>query len=134
MVGVPQLPDNDSLPSAEDSITPRYPGLVNMALKTKAQVYAHYVPLFERGGVFLPTPRDYKIGDGVIIMVTLPDDESRYPVAGRVAMVLPKDGPRQQGVAIHLRKGIHESKLVQSIQELLGAAATTFVAAPTLWG
>jgi hypothetical protein len=41
---------------------------------------------------FCPHPRDYKLGDDVYVLLTLPDDTQRYPVAGRVAWVTPRRG------------------------------------------
>src|SRR3712207_8023270 len=41
------------------------------------------IPLFADGGVFIPTTRDYKLGDDVYVLLSLPDDPQRYPVAGK---------------------------------------------------
>ena len=41
----------------------------------------------------MPTPREYKLGDDVYVLLTLPDDPQRYPVAGRVAWVTPHARP-----------------------------------------
>jgi Tfp pilus assembly protein PilZ len=43
--------------------------------------------------VFIPTTRDYKIGDDVYVLLTLPEDPQRYPVAGKVAWVTPPAPP-----------------------------------------
>jgi type IV pilus assembly protein PilZ len=43
--------------------------------------------LFKEGGVFIPTSREYKLGDDVYVLMTLPDDTQRYPVAGKVAWI-----------------------------------------------
>jgi type IV pilus assembly protein PilZ len=34
--------------------------------------------LFTEGGVFIPTSREYKLGDDVYVLMTLPDDSQRY--------------------------------------------------------
>ena len=44
--------------------TPR-PSVIQLAIKEKAALYAAYIPLFTDGGVFIPTTRDYKLGDDV---------------------------------------------------------------------
>ena len=62
--------------------TPR-PSVIQLAIKEKAALYAAYIPLFSDGGVFIPTTRDYRLGDDVYVLLSLPDDPQRYPVAGR---------------------------------------------------
>lgn len=43
--------------------------------------------MFAEGGVFVPTQREYRLGDDVYVLLTLPDEPQRYPVAGRVAWI-----------------------------------------------
>ncbi|OAV84579.1 hypothetical protein PTTG_11628, partial [Puccinia triticina 1-1 BBBD Race 1] len=85
--------------------TPR-PSVMQLAIKEKAALYAAYIPLFAEGGIFVPTQRDYRLGDDVYVLLTLPDDPQRYPVAGRVAWVTPEraSGNRTQGVGIQFPK------------------------------
>ena len=68
----------------------------------KGRLYAAYIPLFADGGVFIPTTRDYKLGDDVYVLLSLPDDPQRYPVAGKVAWVTPARAAanRTQGVGV----------------------------------
>ena len=61
------------------------PSVMQLAIKEKAALYAAYIPLFSEGGIFVPTTRDYHLGDDVYVLLTLPEDTQRYPVAGRVA-------------------------------------------------
>jgi hypothetical protein len=41
-------------------------------------------PGVRRGRLFVPTTRDYRLGDDVYLLLSLPDDAQRYPVAGKV--------------------------------------------------
>ena len=50
------------------------PSVVQLAIKEKAALYAAYIPLLKEGGVFIPTARDYKLGDDVYVLLTLPED------------------------------------------------------------
>ena len=65
------------------------PSVIQLAIKEKAALYAAYIPLFGDGGVFIPTTRDYRLGDDVYVLLSLPEDSQRYPVAGKVAWVTP---------------------------------------------
>ena len=51
--------------------TPR-PSVIQLAIKEKAALYAAYIPLFSDGGVFIPTTREYKLGDDVYVLLSLP--------------------------------------------------------------
>ena len=103
--------------------TPR-PSVIQLAIKEKAALYAAYIPLFTEGGVFIPTTRDYKLGDDVYVLLSLPDDPQRYPVAGKVAWVTPArtSGARTQGVGIRFPQDDKSRQLKLKIEELLGGA------------
>ena len=94
-----------------------------MAIKEKAALYAAYIPMFADGGVFIPTSRDDQLGDDVYVVMTLPDDTQRYPVAGKVAWITPARaaGSRTQGVGIRFPSDDKSKQLKIKIEEILGA-------------
>jgi type IV pilus assembly protein PilZ len=108
--------------SAPLSSTPR-PSVIQLAIKEKAALYAAYIPLFVEGGIFIPTARDYKLGDDVYVLLTLPEDTQRYPVAGKVAWVTPPraQGNRTQGVGVRFPTDEKSKLLKIKIEEILGA-------------
>jgi type IV pilus assembly protein PilZ len=97
------------------------PSVIQLALKEKAALYAAYMPLFADGGLFIPTSRDYRLGDDVYVLLSLPDDPQRYPIAGRVAWVTPPRaaGNRTQGVGVQFPKDAKARQLKDKIEELL---------------
>jgi len=99
------------------------PSVVQLAIKEKAALYAAYIPLFKEGGVFIPTVRDYKLGADVYVLLTLPEDTQRYPVAGKVAWVTPARaaGNRTQGVGVRFPNDEKSRLLKLKIEEILGA-------------
>jgi type IV pilus assembly protein PilZ len=99
------------------------PSVIQLAIKEKAALLAAYIPLFADGGVFIPTTRDYKLGDDVYVLLTLPDDLQRYPVAGKVAWVTPARAAanRTQGVGIRFPADDKCKALKVKIEEILGA-------------
>jgi type IV pilus assembly protein PilZ len=101
--------------------TPR-PSVIQLAIKEKAALYAAYIPLFADGGVFIPTTRDYKIGDDIYVLLTLPEDPQRYPVAGKVAWVTPPRAAanRTQGVGVRFPADEKSKLLKVRIEEILG--------------
>jgi type IV pilus assembly protein PilZ len=99
------------------------PSVIQLAIREKAALYAAYIPLFTEGGVFIPSARDYKLGDDVYVLLTLPDDAQRYPVAGKVAWVTPAraSGNRTQGVGVRFPNDEKSRLLKIKIEEILGA-------------
>lgn len=102
--------------------TPR-PSVIQLSIKEKAALYAAYIPLFTEGGVFIPTSREYALGDDVYVLLSLPEDVQRYPVAGKVAWVTPAKAAagRTQGVGILFPKDEKSRALKLKIEEILGA-------------
>ncbi|MDO9401469.1 MAG: PilZ domain-containing protein [Polaromonas sp.] len=99
------------------------PSVIQLAIKEKAALYAAYIPLFTEGGIFIPSVRDYKLGDDVYVLLTLPEDTQRYPVAGKVAWVTPAraSGNRTQGVGVRFPNDEKSRLLKIKIEEILGA-------------
>ena len=108
--------------TAVNPSTPR-PSVIQLAIKEKAALYAAYIPLFEDGGIFIPTTREDRLGDDVYVLLTLPDDPQRYPVAGKVAWVTPAraTGNRTQGVGIRFPSDEKSRLLKLKIEEVLGS-------------
>lgn len=119
----PPTPLTPRTPGASPAAATARPSVVQLAIKEKAALYAAYIPLFAEGGVFIPTSRDYKLGDDVYVLMTLPDDSQRYPVAGKVAWITPARaaGSRTQGVGIRFPSDDKSRLLKIKIEEILGA-------------
>lgn len=99
------------------------PSVIQLSIKEKPALYAAFIPLFAEGGLFLPSSRTYNLGDDVYLLLTLPDDVQRYPVAGKVAWITPAKaaGGRTQGVGITFPKDDKARALKLKIEETLGA-------------
>ena len=99
------------------------PSVIQLAIKEKSALYAAFIPLFVEGGVFIPTSREYKLGDDVYVLLSLPEDPQRYPVAGKVAWVTPTKASnnRTQGIGILFPKDEKSRLLKHKIEEILGA-------------
>lgn len=108
-------------PSASSSAASR-PSIIQLAIKEKAALYAAYIPLFKEGGIFVPSTRDYRLGDDVYVLLTLPDDTQRYPVAGKVAWITPARaaGNRIQGIGVRFPSDEKSQQLKTIIENMLG--------------
>ena len=100
------------------------PSVIQLAIKEKAALHAAYIPMFAEGGVFIPTAREYSLGDDVYVLLSLPEDIQRYPVAGKVGWITPAKaaGGRTQGVGIMFPKDEKSHVLRLKIEEILGAS------------
>jgi type IV pilus assembly protein PilZ len=116
-----------SPPSSPQSSTAARPSVIQLAIKQKSALYAAYIPMFREGGIFIPTTRSYQLGDDVYVLLSLPDDSQRYPVAGTVAWITPDKaaGSRAQGVGILFPKDEKSRALKQKIEEILGASLSS---------
>ncbi len=101
------------------------PSVIQLAIKEKGARYAAYIPMFEQGGIFSPTSREYRLGDDVYVLLTLPEDPQRYPVAGKVAWITPERaaGNRAPGVGIRFPSDEKSRQLKHKIEEMLAGAA-----------
>ena len=110
-------------PATSTSNAVARPSVVQLAIKEKAALYAAYIPLFKEGGVFIPTSREYQLGADVYVLMTLPGDTQRYPIAGKVAWVTPPRaaGNRTQGVGVRFPDDEKSRLLKLKIEEILGA-------------
>ena len=99
------------------------PSVIQLAIKERAALYAAYIPLFIDGGIFIPTNRDYRLGDDVYLLMTLPDEPQRYPVAGKVAWITPAraTGNRTQGGGVRFPSDDKSRQLKLKIEEILGS-------------
>jgi type IV pilus assembly protein PilZ len=112
----------NTTPAAANAIA--RPSVIQLSIKEKAALYAAYIPAFADGGIFIPSSRDYRLGDDVYVLLSLPDDPQRYPVAGKVAWVTPAKAAagRTQGVGIRFPADDKSRQLKLKIEELLGSA------------
>ena len=78
------------------------PGILTLSIKDKAALYIAYMPFIKNGGLFIPTAKEYVIGDEVFILLTLSESNERLPVAGKVVWITPKgaQGNRSAGIGV----------------------------------
>lgn len=109
--------------SAAAAGAPARPAVLSLAIKEKAALYAAYMPYLKNGGIFLPTSRKYELGDDVYLILSLMDDPTKIPVAGKVIWVTPPGcGQRQAGIGVHFPGDEAGANARKRIEELLGSA------------
>ncbi|HEU4460618.1 MAG TPA: PilZ domain-containing protein [Methylibium sp.] len=103
------------------------PSVIQLVFREKGALYAAYIPLFAEGGLFVPTTREYKLGEDIYLLLSLPDDPQRYPVAGKIAWITPANasGGRTQGVGVRFPSDEKTRTLKIKIEEILGTAISS---------
>jgi len=81
---------------------PRSQGIANLAIKDKKTLYKSYMSFVKNGGLFIPTKRMYKMGEEVLLLLTLMDEAEKLPIAGTVIWKTPEgsDANRVAGIGI----------------------------------
>jgi type IV pilus assembly protein PilZ len=116
------------------SATVARPSVLSLPIKEKAALYAAYMPFLANGGIFVPTTKPYKIGDEIYLILTLMDDVTKYPIAGKIAWITPAgaNNSKAQGIGVHFSADESGRRVKQRIEEILGAALGSSRATHTL--
>ncbi|NMG34106.1 pilus assembly protein PilZ [Azoarcus sp. TTM-91] len=97
------------------------PSVLSLNINSKSALYAAYMPFLVNGGIFVPTPRPYGLGDEVFMLLQLMDDPTKHPVAGVVAWVTPQgaQGGKTQGIGVHFSADEAGHALKARIEQIL---------------
>ncbi len=87
--------------STQPKAAPRH-GILSLTIKDKAVLYAAYMPFVKHGGLFIPTHKQYKLGDEVFMLLSLMDEKEKIPVAGKIIWLTPKgaQGNKAAGIGV----------------------------------
>ncbi|HEV7855446.1 MAG TPA: PilZ domain-containing protein [Herminiimonas sp.] len=110
------------------------PSVLSLPIKEKSALYAAYMPFIANGGIFVPSTKPYKIGDEIYLILTLMDDPTKYPIAGKIAWITPAgaNNNKVQGIGVQFSADESGQRIKQRIEELLGAALGSSRATHTL--
>ncbi|WLG94385.1 PilZ domain-containing protein [Pseudomonas sp. Z1-14] len=87
-------------------------GILSLTIKDKSVLYAAYMPFIRNGGLFIPTNKNYRLGDEVFMLLSLMDEPEKIPVAGKVIWLTPKgaQGNRAAGVGVQFNEGDNSAR------------------------
>ena len=82
-------------------------GILSLTIKDKSVLYAAYMPFIRDGGLFIPTSKQYQLGDEVFMLLKLMEEPEKIPVAGKVVWITPKgaQGNRAAGIGVQFSEG-----------------------------
>ena len=77
-------------------------GILSLSIKDKNALYAAYMPFVVNGGLFIPTNREYQMGQEVFMLLNLMEETERLPIAGKIIWRTPpgSEGYRTTGIGV----------------------------------
>lgn len=99
-------------------------GILSLTIKDKGALYAAYMPFIKNGGLFIPTNKDYRLGDEVFMLLKLMDETEKLPVVGKVVWLTPKgaQGNRVAGIGVEFADDQDGGNVRKKIETYLGGA------------
>ena len=94
-------------------------GILSLTIKDKAVLYAAFMPFIENGGLFIPTNKQYAIGDEVFMLLNLMDEAEKIPVAGQVIWVTPKRAQSNRAAGIGVQFSAQDDTATKKIENYL---------------
>lgn len=95
---------------AEENPEQKQAAVISIHFKTKDQLYRAYMPFIKGGGLFIPTPKDYAMGDPIKLLLKIMDEPEQFNIETTIIWISPQgaqDG-RKAGIGVQLSGEIGE--------------------------
>lgn len=78
-------------------------GILSLKITDQNTLYHAYMSFLQNGGLFIPTTKEYNLGDEIFILLTLMDEPDKLPIAASIVWITPKgaQGNQTSGIGIH---------------------------------
>ncbi len=96
--------------------------VLSFSLKDKNALYMSYMPFVENGGIFIPTPREYDIGQELFILLNLMAETERFPINGKVVWKTPPGSVGYRSTGIGIQFGEQDFAVKNKIETYLAGA------------
>ena len=106
------------------------PGILNITIKDKNALYAAYMPYIINGGLFIPTNRQYEMGQEIFMLLSLMEETERLPIAGKIIWKTPSgsENYRAPGIGVQFIDqdgGIARAKIENYLAGMSGSDRST---------
>lgn len=120
--------------NALNAPSPSRPSVLSLSIKEKSALFSAYMPFLKNGGIFVPTNKSYNLGEEIYVILTLLDDPSKYPIAGKVAWVTPSGAGnnKSQGIGVHFPSDESGIRVRLRVEEVLGGSLRSTRATHTI--
>lgn len=105
-------------------------GILSLSIKDKNALYAAYMPFVNNGGLFIPTTRQYEMGEEVFILLNLMEETDRLPISGKIIWITPDgaEGYRAAGIGFQFSDqdgGVAKNKIETFLAGALESGRST---------
>ncbi|MGZ8903553.1 MAG: PilZ domain-containing protein [Methylobacter sp.] len=105
--------------------SPPRQGILSLSIKDKNALYAAYMPFVINGGLFIPTNRQYEMGQEVFMLLNLMEETERLPIAGKIIWKTPPGSESYRATGIGVQFTDQDGGLARSKIETYLAGALT---------
>lgn len=99
---------------ATPSTAPRQGGVLTLSIKDKPALYAAYMPFVVGGGLFIPTSREYAMGQEVFVLLHIMEESDRLPIAGKVIWKTPPNSEAHRIAGIGVQFSEKDNKSIEA--------------------
>ncbi|MDA8553898.1 PilZ domain-containing protein [Luminiphilus sp.] len=103
--------------------------VLSLTLADQAALHKAYMPFLPKGGLFVATQKPYRLGDEVLLMLSLMGEPERLSISGRVVWLTPlgAQGNREGGIGIEFsdQNADTNEKIENYLAGLLGSDRVT---------
>ncbi|MDO9214767.1 MAG: PilZ domain-containing protein [Methylococcales bacterium] len=99
---------------AEVAPAPRQGGVLTLQVKDKPALYAAYMPFVIGGGLFIPTNREFAMGQEVFILLHIMEESDRLPIAGKVVWKTPPNSEAHRISGIGVQFNVKDGKSIDA--------------------
>jgi len=94
-------------------------GILSLSIKDRQALYRSYMPFVQGGGLFVPSTKQFELGDEVFLLLTVMEFEERLPIPGKVVWITPRSaaGNRKAGIGVQFadtQDGAHARTVIES--------------------
>ncbi len=100
-------------------------GILNVTLDDVNELYACYMPFVTNGGLFIPTRKQFTLGDEVFVVLELMDEADKLPLTGRVIWITPAGVVTNRREGIGIQFGEDNADVVNKIETHLAGLLNT---------
>jgi len=107
-------------------------GILSLSIKDKQALYRSYMPFVQGGGLFVPSNKQFQLGDEVFLLLTVMELEERLPIPGKVVWITPQGaaGNRKAGIGVQFAEtqdGSHARTVIEThLATMLKSGLSTF--------
>lgn len=108
--------------------------MLSLSLGDKNTAANLYMPFIKGGGVFVPSDKDYNLGDPVFILLSVGEEAKKFPINGKVVWICGANarGEKTQGIGIQFPKDDSGEGARLAIEAMIGKMQTTLKRTATL--